>query len=103
VRTPALAAGIPRNFDLASRCGVPASALAVSLNLTVTAPSAAGNCALYPAGGAASTAAITYSAGQTRGNNAISGVGGASAGLSVRCSQAAGTVHAILDVNGYFQ
>jgi hypothetical protein len=99
---PALAAGATRTFDFAGRCGVPASARAVSVNLTVTGPAAAGNCALFPAGGAASTAAITYSAGQTRGNNAISGVG-ASAGLSVRCSQAGGTVHAILDVNGYFE
>jgi hypothetical protein len=99
---PALAAGATRTFDFAGRCGVPASVRAVSVNLAVTGPSAAGSCALFPAGGAASTAAITYSAGQTRGNNAISGVG-ASAGLSVRCSQAGGTVHAILDVNGYFE
>jgi hypothetical protein len=100
---PALAAASPRTFDLAGQCAIPASAVGVSVNVTVTAPSAAGNCALYPAGGAASTAAITYSAGQTRGNNAISGVGAPNAGLSVRCNQAAGTVHAILDVNGYFQ
>jgi hypothetical protein len=75
----------------------------VSANLTVTGPTAAGNCALFPAGGSASTAAITYSAGQTRGNNAIVGVGGASAGLSIRCNQGGGTAHAILDVNGYFE
>jgi hypothetical protein len=99
---PALAAGATRTFDFAGRCGIPASARSVSLNLTVAGPTSAGNCALFPAGGAASTAAINYSAGQTRGNNAIIQAG-PSAGIAVRCNQASGTTHAILDVNGYFE
>jgi len=45
---------------------------------------------------------VNYSAGQTRGNNAII-LTGPSAGLAVRCNQASGTTHAILDVNGYFE
>jgi hypothetical protein len=99
---PALAGGATRTFVLAGRCGIPASARAVSVNFAVTGPTSAGNCALFPAGGAATTAAINYSAGQTRGNNALIMVG-PSAGLAVRCNQASGTTHGILDVNGYFE
>jgi hypothetical protein len=99
---PALLAGQTRTFNLAGRCGIPASAKAVSLNVTVTAPTALGNLALYPAGSSASTSTINYSAGRTRANNATIKVG-ASAGLAVHCNQASGTTHVLLDVNGYFQ
>ncbi len=99
---PALTAGATRTFNLAGRCGIPATARAVSLNITVAGPTLGGNLSLFPAGGSATTAAINYSAGQTRGNNAII-MTGPSAGLAVRCNQASGTTHAILDVNGYFE
>jgi hypothetical protein len=48
------------------------------------------------------TSTLNYAAGQTRANNAVVGLS-ASGALAVRCSQAAGTVHAILDVTGYFE
>ncbi len=99
---PALSAGATRTFGLGGRCGIPSAANAVSLNVTVTGPSAAGNLALFPAGAAATTSAVNYSAGQTIANNAIVMLG-ASAGLAVRCNQASGTTHVILDVNGYFE
>ncbi|HEY7512387.1 MAG TPA: glycoside hydrolase family 44 protein [Vicinamibacteria bacterium] len=99
---PALIAGVTRTFDLGGRCGIPDTAAAVSLNVAVTAPSTAGNLGLAPAGAAATTSSLNYAAGQTRGNNAVIMVG-ASAGLSVRPNQASGTVHVILDVNGYFE
>ncbi len=72
------------------------------MNVTVTAPTAIGNLALYAAASSAGTATLNYSAGQTRANNAIIMVG-ASAGLAVRCNQASGTAQVVLDVNGYFQ
>ena len=100
---PALAAGAVRTFILAGRCGIPATATAVSVNLTVTQPSEAGNLRVYPAGipvpGASS---INYAAGQTRANNAITPVN-ALGEVAVRCDQSSGSVHFILDVNGYFQ
>jgi hypothetical protein len=99
---PALVPGATRTFNLAGRCGIPAAARAISLNLTVAGPTAAGNCALFPGGGASSTSVINYSAGQTRANNAIIQTG-PSAGIAIRCAQSAGTTHAILDVNGYFE
>jgi len=45
---------------------------------------------------------INYVAGQTRANNAIAPLNGLGE-LAVRCSQASGTAHFILDVNGYFE
>jgi len=46
---PAMAAGESRTFGLAGRCGIPSSARAVAVNLTVTAPTTRGNLRLYPA------------------------------------------------------
>jgi hypothetical protein len=100
---PALAAGEVRNFAIAGTCGVSAGALAVSVNVTVTQPAAAGNLRLF----AADTllpliSTINYRAGQTRANNAVAPL--SAAGLvAVRCTQATGGVHFILDVNGYFE
>ena len=63
---------------------------------------AAGNLRLYPAGtGLPTVSSINYAAGQTRGNNAIVSLG-ANADIAVRCAQASGTTHFILDINGYF-
>jgi uncharacterized repeat protein (TIGR01451 family) len=99
---PALQAGASRPFDLAGHCGIPATAKAVSLNVTVTGPTSAGNLRLYPAGlSAPLVSTINWAAGQTRANNAVAAL--SSNGLAVRCDQASGTVHLILDVNGYFQ
>jgi hypothetical protein len=73
------------------------------VNIAVTAPSAAGNLRLYPAGTPLPlVSSINYSAGQTRANNAIISLNTAGA-LRVRCAQASGTADFILDVNGYFE
>jgi hypothetical protein len=99
-----LAAGSLTRLTLAGGpCAVPATATAVSLNLTVTGPTGAGHLRLFPAGGAEPLAStLNYSAGLTRANNAIVGLGGAGE-LSVRVGQASGTTHVIVDVNGYFE
>jgi hypothetical protein len=100
---PALVAGQSRVFPLAGKCAIPASARAVSLNLTVTQASAVGNLRVYPADRPMPpTSTLNYVAGQTRANNAVVGLS-ASGAVAVRCSQSAGTVHAILDVTGYFE
>ena len=99
---PALVAGASRVFGLASHCGVPSTAKAVSLNVTVTQPTGAGDLRLYPAGSSAPlVSTINWVAGQTRANNAVAAL--SATGLAVLCDQASGTVHLILDVNGYFQ
>jgi hypothetical protein len=100
---PALVAGADRVFPLAGQCGIPATAQAVAVNLTVTQATAQGNLRLYPAGVAPPlVSSINYVAGQTRANNAIAALNSLGE-LAVRCSQASGTAHFILDVNGYFE
>ena len=75
----------------------------MTLNLTVTGPTAQGNLRLYPADQAVpSTSTLNYSAGQTRANSAIVGLSPSGA-LAIRCSQIAGTADVVLDVTGYFE
>jgi Calx-beta domain/FG-GAP-like repeat len=100
---PALVAGRSRAFTLAGQCGIPASATAVAVNLTVTQPSAQGSLRLYPADEPLpSTSTLNYAPGQTRANNAVVGLSPSGA-LAIRCSQASGTAHVVLDVAGYFE
>jgi hypothetical protein len=97
-----LVAGTARVFPLVPQCGIPDGARSLSINLTVTQPTAAGHLRLYAAGTPLPVvSSINYSAGQTRANNAIA-TPSESGELAVWCSQASGTVHFILDVNGYF-
>jgi hypothetical protein len=101
---PALSGGVVRTFTVANRCGVPPTAKSISINATITQPTAQGHLVIFPAGSAVPLAStINFRAGQTRANNAIVplGVNGA---ISVVSGEPAGqTVHFILDVNGYFQ
>jgi len=98
-----LTCGGDRDFTIVGgTCGVPSGAKAVSLNVTVTAPSAQGNLRLFASGAPAPlVSSLNYSAGQTRANNAIAPL---SAGglIALRCAPS-GTAHVIVDVNGYFQ
>jgi cysteine-rich repeat protein len=97
-----LVAGIERTFPFAGVCGIPSTASAVSTNVAVTQPTAAGNVRLYPSGSLVpNSSTINYGAGQTRTNNIVVGLGNAGE-LSAR-SQPAGTTHLIIDVNGYFE
>ncbi len=100
---PALVAGTDRVFPLLGQCEIPPTARALSVNLTVAQPTAPGNLRLYPAGTPLPlTSSLNYAAGQTRASNAIATLNGLGE-LAVHCSQAPGTVHFILDVNGYFE
>jgi hypothetical protein len=89
---------------LADRCGIPATARAVSANVTVTGPSAAGDLRFYPAAqGLPGASVINFTPGQTRANNAIVMLN-ADHALAVRDDQPSGaTIQLILDVNGYFE
>ncbi len=99
---PPLDAGAARRFPVRKQCGLPDNADAVSYNLTVTAPTGAGDLRIYPGGTSAPLAsAINYLAGQTRANNGIVPLG-ADGSIAVQCDQASGIVEMILDVNGYF-
>ncbi|MGH9369893.1 MAG: hypothetical protein ACRD3M_19755, partial [Thermoanaerobaculia bacterium] len=100
---PGLAAGSDRVFTLAGKCGIPASAQALSLNVTVTQPSAGGHIRLYPAGSPRPlVSTVNYAQGQTRAGNAVLKLGNGGT-LAVFCGQATGTAHFIVDINGYFE
>jgi streptogramin lyase len=83
------------------RCGLPDQAAAVSYNLTVTAPTHAGDVRLYPSGARPFASAVNCAPGQTRANSGIVSLG-PDGSIAMWVDQAAGSVDAILDVNGYF-
>jgi len=93
-----------RSFAVGGNCGIPLTAKAISINVAVTQPSAAGNLRLFPTGQPVPTvSSINYVAGQTRANNAIVLLS-ASGAMAVFAGQTAGTtVHVVIDVNGYFE
>jgi Subtilase family len=98
----ALSCGIERAITMGGACGVPTGTKAVSVNVTVTAPSATGNLKLYAAGAPAPSAStLNYVGGQTRANNAVAPLN-TSGQTAVLCSPT-GTAHVIVDVNGYFK
>jgi Metallo-peptidase family M12/Divergent InlB B-repeat domain len=101
---PALAPTSQRTLPLAGVCGIPPSARAVSVNITVTGTTAAGDLRFYPGDGAIpSTSTINFGAGQTRANNAVLELSQDGSGaLGVR-ADSSGSLQVIVDVNGYFE
>ncbi|HKD12834.1 MAG TPA: hypothetical protein VKE50_12195, partial [Thermoanaerobaculia bacterium] len=96
---PALAPGAPRSFVLTGQCGIPSTAQAVSLNVTVTNTQAPGFVKIFPEGGASPVVStLNYTAGQTVANAAVVPLG---TGGGVTVGAAAGT-DLILDTDGYY-
>ncbi len=103
---PALAGGSTRTFTITGgACGVPATAVAVSVNLTAVDAAAAGYLTLFPGDGAGPPVAssLNFSAGQTRANNAIVFLATDGTGTIKVKNGSAAALHFVLDVNGYFQ
>lgn len=103
---PAYVAGEKRTIAFHdSSCGIPSTAKAVSINVTVTGGTVFGNLRLFPAGdGTPPTSTVNWNTGQTRANNAVVPLSFDGRGLlTVQADMPAGQVHVILDVNGYFQ
>ena len=102
----ALVSGVIRFVQIAGLCGVPPTAKAVSLNVTAVGPTESGFVTLWPADLVQpQTSVVNLTVGKTRTNNAIlslatDGSGGLAA---VAFLGGSGTVHLILDVNGYFE
>jgi hypothetical protein len=100
---PALSSGALRDFTLTGTCGLPATAKALSLNLTVVSPTGAGFLSFSPNCQPPLASTLNFSAGQTRTNNAVLPID-ANGVLTVSPSvSGSGTVHLVVDVNGYFQ
>jgi uncharacterized repeat protein (TIGR01451 family) len=97
-----LEAGTVRTFS-SSDCGVPLTAKAIAVNVTVTEPTAIGNLRLYPAGSPVPpVSTLNYGMSQTRANNAVVSLSHEHS-FSIRVGQSSGTVHVIVDVFGYFE
>jgi hypothetical protein len=86
---------------IAGRNGIPADAAAVSVNITVTAPKAAGYIAAYPTGSAPNSSTLNFLANQTVPNAAIVSIG--SGGSITLRNSSSGTSHLIVDVTGYYR
>jgi len=103
---PALTGGTVRSFPIAGNCGVPADAMAVAINVTVTEPTAAGDLGLAPTSTVSPVmTTINFKAGQTRANNSVMGLNGTTPGwISVQVHlPASATTQFIIDVTGYFK
>jgi uncharacterized repeat protein (TIGR01451 family) len=83
--TTALASGISRTFTVGGSCGVPATARAVAVNVTVLGATGAGSLTLWRSGlPVPGTSNLNFAAGAVRGNNGIVGLaGGAMDGRAV--------------------
>jgi hypothetical protein len=109
---PALAASEERVFSItatgAETCGVPDTAVAVSANVTVTQPGAAGELKVYPGDGVVPvSSSLSFNAAQTRANNAmlyLSTTTDFSGHRTIKVKNVStASVHVIVDVNGYAQ
>jgi hypothetical protein len=98
-----LAAGEERDLTLGGVCGIPATAQAVSMNVTAVNATASGHLRIFPAGMPRPTAsALNFGTGETRANNAVVPLGSGAA-LTLFSGQPVGTVHVVVDVNGWFE
>lgn len=100
-------ASIFRAFTLKGACGVPGTAKAVSLNLTIVGPTQLGFFSLWPYGGAFPVVStINVDAGEPAiANGAIVPLAVGTPDLygGYGTANGQGTTHAILDITGYFQ
>jgi hypothetical protein len=97
---PALAEGTPRDFILTGRCGIPDTAQAVSLNMTVVLPASAGHLSLFPLGGTVPrVSTLNFAAGQVIANAALVALGD---GGGITVVTGGSGAHLLIDVNGYF-
>jgi hypothetical protein len=100
---PALTGGADRNFQIGGQCGIPVDAIAASFNFTITAPADFGFLTVFPQGATVPlVSTLNWSPGQTRANNAVMALG-AAGDITTHVGQTTGTVHFVIDVNGYFR
>jgi hypothetical protein len=99
---PSLATS-PRSFQIRGNCGVPSTAKAVSLNVTIANASTSSWLTIWPSGSAQPfVSTINFDQNSPAlANGAIVGLSSNTTDLSV--ANAFGGVHVILDVTGYFQ
>lgn len=104
---PALSSEVTRLFSLHARCGIPATAKALAINVTVIGAPQGGHLTLFPGDASAplTTSTVNFRPGQTRANNTLAALASNANGtLALRPFLAGGgAVHVTLDVSGYFE
>jgi hypothetical protein len=76
---------------------------ALAVNITVTGATTAGDLRVYPYGTPRpNISTINYRAGLARANNAVITLGGEEQ-FTIWCDQSSGTVHVIVDLQGFFR
>jgi len=96
---PILAANTSRSFPIpAGACGIPATAQAYALNITVVPSGALSDLYVFPTGQTVPATALLTSDGRTKSNAAIVAAG-TSGGVSLRPTQ---NTQAVIDITGYF-
>jgi hypothetical protein len=96
---PELGAGATRTFNIPqSSCGIPSSAAAYSLNVTVVPGTTLGYLTIWPAGEAQPVVSTLNSDGRVKANAAIVPAG-SNGGVDIYVSDAS---NVILDIDGYF-
>ena len=100
---PALGSAGQRDFAMRGNCGIPTTAKAVTLNVTITQATAISFLTLWPSGLTRPVVAtINFTASDPAlGNGATVGLSANAQDLSVYNS--GGSVHVIIDVTGYYQ
>jgi N-acetylneuraminic acid mutarotase len=102
---PALSPDATRSFTVTGGvCGIPSTAIAVSVNLTAVGAAAAGYLTLFASDGSMPLpGSIYFTPGMTRANNAIVLLARDGSGTISVYDGSTRAVHFVLDVNGYFQ
>jgi len=97
---PFMPGGVPRNFTITGRCGIPSSAQAVSFNFTVVSPAGSGFLLVFPQGGVQPTVStLNYTAGQVVANAAVVPLGATGA---ITAIPGVSGFDLLIDVNGYY-
>jgi hypothetical protein len=97
------ATGVPRAVQIAGRGGVPAGALAVTVNVTVTGQTSAGYVAVGPTMSAApATSTLNFPAGDNRANGTTVALDPSGRLAAVFKGGGGSRTHLVLDVTGYF-
>jgi hypothetical protein len=97
-----LTSGTPRDIQIADLCGIPPSATAVSINVTVVDPSAGGVLKVYSGTTEPDSTTVSFGAGQRRANNALPSILGGVVRVQALLD-GGGTADVIIDVNGYME
>ena len=94
-----------RIFVATGRCGIPSTAKALAINLTVVNPPASGHLRLFPgnANPPSASSSISFTAGVVRANNAVIMLATSGSGALGVFNAASLPVHIVVDVFGYFQ